>query len=466
MTISKEEIFNSNKPKVLFFSRSFYANYFSESVSENYISIHATLKADEKELIEKKGGFVCGCFEEEFDNIKESHFEGNYLHTSYAADRLLLNRSPEERHKILAKEITFWRNILETYKPTIVVNETVALEVSEVLLIECERLGIDYHSFLIGILPATTMWKPSAMHGSLETVAQINYDYDEETLKTANEYFDSKKHRFEKSFYLADVLGKNRLSLKLLKKEIFNDIFRFKYYLTRKYFSNKKFIYEDISRNLFGFTKRYICSLLYNYDNFAKIKEKSYVFHPIHYEPEATLRYFSEFYDCQHENIKNIAKTLNTNQYLVVKEHPQQFGMLLTKRFRDLKRDNPNLVFLPSEIPSEDVIKNTEATVTLTSSAGWESLILGKPVLILGKMWWDNHPNVTKVIDYNHLRDLIRNKKYNYPSDEITIKYIAFLLKFHTDKGAPYPHPAAYTKENIIHFVSGVENLLKNKINK
>jgi hypothetical protein len=239
MIISKEEIINSNKPKVLFFSRSFYATCYSEVESDIFISIHATLKPDEKELIEKKGGFVCGCFEEEFDNIKESYFEGNYLHTSYAADRLLVNRSSEERHKILSKEITFWRNILETYRPTIVVNETVAIEISEVLLIECERLGIVYHSYLIGILPETTMWKPSAMHGSLETVAQINYDYDEETLKTANEYFDSKKHRFEKSFYLADVLGKNRLSLKDLKKEIINDIIRFKYYLTRKYFSDK-----------------------------------------------------------------------------------------------------------------------------------------------------------------------------------------------------------------------------------
>jgi hypothetical protein len=152
---------------------------------------------------------------------------------------------------------------------------------------------------------------------------------------------------------------------------------------------------------------------------------------------------------------------LNTNQYLVVKEHPQQFGMLLTKRFRDLKKDNPNLVFLPSEIPSEEVIKNTEATVTLTSSAGWESLILGKPVLILGKMWWDNHPNVTKVIDYNHLRDLIRNKKYNHPNDEITIKYIAYLLKFHTDKGVPYPHPKALSSENINFLTKSIEKLLK-----
>lgn len=180
----------------------------------------------------------------------------------------------------------------------------------------------------------------------------------------------------------------------------------------------------------------------------------------MHYEPEATLRYFSELFDDQVHNIKSISKALRTEQYLVVKEHPQQYGMLLTKRFRALKKDYPNVIYLPAEIQSEDVIKGSESIVSLTSSAAWEAIILGKPVISLGKMFWDNYPLLRKANSFKELREIIRKSDYLFPNDKITVLYISYLIAKHTELGTPFNFYNTFEKENIANVILSVEKRL------
>ncbi len=326
-----------NKPVVLFFARSFYNNFFSNLLSESYHSEFATLTKKEKEFLLKKGLTVCGCFEEEFESLEEAIVPESYLETSWQSDRFFRKKSLEERIIILSKEITFWRNILSHYKPIAVINETVAIEISEVLAIEAKKQNIPYCSFLLGnIIPNTFYWKPNPMNGVLYKSVFDSIREDDESISKAKEYVNNFRRNYTKPKYIQGSLSINRYSIRRLISFLFSDT---KQYLRRLYFEwfSKNFKYE-VRLEGFQNVNRYLASFFYSYDEVDLLENKNYVVYPLHMEPEATLFYFSEYFSNQVYVIENIAKTLKTNQYLVVKEHPQQFGILLLKRFQGIEK--------------------------------------------------------------------------------------------------------------------------------
>ena len=125
-----------------------------------------------------------------------------------------------------------------------------------------------------------------------------------------------------------------------------------------------------------------------------------------------------------------------------------------------LQRENPCIKYIPSELPSETVTTDCEAIVTLTSSAGWEGIIHGKPVVILGKHFWDNYPLAKSAKSYDELRTIIRKADYAFPQDDITKRYIAHLFKNYYWPGTPYPHQQAFNKDNIQGVVYTLEEFI------
>ena len=80
-----------------------------------------------------------------------------------------------------------------------------------------------------------------------------------------------------------------------------------------------------------------------------------------------------------------------------VKENPRQFDHTLNTISGSLFRDKNDInkftqdkrvILLPQNIKSEDLITNAQITVTLTGTAGWESLNLGKPCITFGSPWY------------------------------------------------------------------------------
>jgi CDP-glycerol glycerophosphotransferase (TagB/SpsB family) len=156
----------------------------------------------------------------------------------------------------------------------------------------------------------------------------------------------------------------------------------------------------------------------------------------------------SEFYEDQIGLIRNLAKCLKNNQLLVVKEHPQQPGMLLSKSYRQLRRRLSNVAFLPAEYSTKKLILLSELVITQTSTAGWEALILGKPVIVIGKVFYDKYPKI-----------MIHNKQYQIPEKEDTLKFIAQVWNY-CQEGNPYPATELYNQENIKRIVHSIEQRL------
>jgi hypothetical protein len=273
------------KPKILFFSRSFYADFFSGLESELFISLHATLTHSEKLLIEQKGKNVIGCFEDEYERIEGIKVPGNYLETSLYSDRFLNAHPLKVRLEILSKEIAFWRNIIELNKPHLIINETVAIEISEVLAIEAALKGIKVISFLGGILPYSFYWKPNPFNGSLckDYISNARSTNPIDQLKSVN-YIKSIREANEKPYYIAKYLGRNRFSIKSALGETTRGTVKFiKKHISRIH--KKRFEYEYYSYPLYQYSMNYLNSILFKYD-LNEIEEiQDYIFYPMHYEP-------------------------------------------------------------------------------------------------------------------------------------------------------------------------------------
>lgn len=449
------------KPKVLFFARSFLAKYCAEIKSDIFESLYIVLTHEEKIFLESKGYKVLGCFEDDYAELKVMPVHENYLKTSFVSDRFLNRFKHSKRLEILGKEITFWRNILESLKPNFLVNETVAIEIAEVMAIEAERLNIPFLSSLLGFLPNTFYWKPNPFHGTLNDLSHIKPSIDD--IKKAQEYINNVIEKNQRPFYIAESLKYERYSIKTFIGSIYHDTLSY-FHEKKIHYKIKPFHYEDNTIFYFQLAKQFLNSIFYShnfYSKFSDLADKKIIFYPLHIEPEATLNYFSEEYCDQAATIENIAKIIKTNQYLIIKEHPQQAGALLQRNFRNIKKRYSNVIFLPSEISSFEILKKCDAIVTLTSTAAWEGVILGKPVFVLGKIFFDQCYGVTKINDFKQLKEEIRSINYHCPEKEKTLHFIASMITiFHNAS------PTPYAVEDIIQNVEGYTRALEIEIQK
>ncbi len=149
--------------------------------------------------------------------------------------------------------------------------------------------------------------------------------------------------------------------------------------------------------------------------------EEKYFVYPLHYEPEAStfIRAFP-FTDQMHV-IQQIAKALPLGITLIVKEHRGNQGYRKSGFYRELQY-LPNVRLVPPEMENNYLVSNSIGIITLTGRMGWESLVLGKPVIALGSTFWTFFEEVKKPRSWIELKSMIEdcvtstghNKEFNY----------------------------------------------------
>ena len=151
------------KPRILFFARGYQVDFFPELHDEAYEAVFATLTREEAAKVRSKGYEVAACFEADYDGITPAEVPVHYLYTSFVAERFLGRYDHDKRLEILGKEIAFWRALFDRYEPVAVVNELVAIEISEVLLIESRARGIRYLAGMNCVVEDWFYWLPDPM---------------------------------------------------------------------------------------------------------------------------------------------------------------------------------------------------------------------------------------------------------------------------------------------------------------
>lgn len=408
------------KKKVLVLDRNYCVKYMKSNIFDVIV---VCLSEDSKRKHIGEGLNVIACFEEEYDSLEEAKIPANYLIHSWDSDRFLKRYDYKKRKEILGKEISFWSNIFDTYYPDCIVNEVVTIELMEVMFIEAQKRNIPYFRWGLWPLHRLEIWlKDSPFNSRMSKSYWESIEEESVDLEKAHEYIIQVRNTGSKPFY---IQKKTSRTLNTLLKHSWNYTqIIFHYYIRR--IKRNKFYYEDYfnlsKKNLYNKWSRF---MHHEYDKLVMTDNTEYFFYPLHYEPEATIEYSGYHFNDQVMLIGRIAHCLKTNQMLIVKEHPQQLGTLMNRNYRELKKKYTNILFLPGTISSSLLFPKIKCLITLTGTAGFESWVCKKPVIVFGEIFYKDFPGIIQCDSFKELYDIIRNDKYQTANDEMIISYVA-----------------------------------------
>jgi len=164
---------------------------------------------------------------------------------------------------------------------------------------------------------------------------------------------------------------------------------------------------------------------------FSKIDPKDqYFFFPIQYEPEASTLVLATYYSNQLATIKYVAATLPLPYKLYLKEHPGSIGSRPNEFYREIKKI-PNAVLLSPEESTPKIVGGSRGIITMTSTVGMEAALAGKPVYVLGNVFYSYHPSCTKIINLQDLEDKIREGlEKNMENDHLEDNNTRFIISY------------------------------------
>ena len=439
------------KPVILFFARGYQADFFPALRSDRYRAVFVTLTADERRRVESQQAPVAACFEESFDDLPEAHIDDGYLVSSFAADRFLGRFNFAMRRKILGKEIAFWQQLFDEHRPAAVVNELVAIEISEVLLAECRRRNVRYLAGMNCVVDDLFYWLPNPLSLSGEHLPKLVPDARARDLAAA--YLADVQATDYKPFYVRNLAARRDL------KPLAASLAKLGLWFWRRWTDTllRRFRYESYVDEYSKKIVVYFKSLMIRYDTLDALPAQAEViFYPLHQEPEATLNYMSEFCSNQVATIENILKCMTPDQILVVKEHPVDKGALLRRKFQQLKAEQSALYFLPAELHGREVLRYASRVVTLTSTVGWEAAIVGKPVYVMGKIFYDNAVGVGRADNFGELRAFLHSPPST--SGAGVERFAGFVANMVAacHPGNPFPHPGLYGAVNKARIVAAI----------
>lgn len=179
---------------------------------------------------------------------------------------------------------------------------------------------------------------------------------------------------------------------------------------------------------------------------------EKFVFFGLHFQPEQTTLVQGLWYSNQISLIEDISKSLPMGYTLLVKEHPWGRGNRPAWQYEHLTSFyNVRLV----DEPSKELIKISDAVIAISGTIAIESLIIGKPTIVLGQntfTFCDLFYRPSKASDLPWLlkevlvkKNLKEPKIINFHLDALLISYLkaivpAYPLKCNADVWAHAIH--------------------------
>lgn len=132
--------------------------------------------------------------------------------------------------------------------------------------------------------------------------------------------------------------------------------------------------------------------------------------YPIHYHPESSTSVLAPSYTNEFNNILNISNNLPFGYYLYVKDHTSAVGVQ-DKTFYKKVSSLPAVKLISPQVNIKELINKAQGVITVNSTAGYEALILGKPVYLLGRVFYEDFNNVTQLKNFSDISECIFQKK-------------------------------------------------------
>jgi len=194
--------------------------------------------------------------------------------------------------------------------------------------------------------------------------------------------------------------------------------------------------------------------------------DESFVYFPLHLQPEYSTMVLAPMYLNQVEIVRKINRSIPVNYKLYVKEHPSMLkyrGWREIGYYKELK-SLPNVKLVNPFVNSHSLIKESELVTTITGTAGLEALMYKKPTIVFGEPHYSVIPLVYNCDTPEHLSQVIQIALTDYEhDDEVLLEYLTALF----EKSFKIPSNSANShKENAKKGAEAVFTHLVEQINK
>lgn len=161
--------------------------------------------------------------------------------------------------------------------------------------------------------------------------------------------------------------------------------------------------------------------------------DEGFAFFPMHLEPEMAISLLAPFYTDQLWLVKQIARALPITYKLYIKEHPAMFGYRSRKFYKELKKI-PNVKLIDPSFESFPLTQNAKLIITISGTTGWEGVLLKKPVITFGDVFYNYLQMVKKCVSIGDLAYMVKEQLENFHHDDSAlINLIAAVYKESTD---------------------------------
>tara|TARA_Y100000310_G_scaffold341747_1_gene441903 strand:+ start:1243 stop:2784 length:1542 start_codon:yes stop_codon:yes gene_type:complete len=190
---------------------------------------------------------------------------------------------------------------------------------------------------------------------------------------------------------------------------------------------------------------------------------KKFIYVALHKQPEASTSAMGGVFNNQILMIETLAKSIPDDWFLYVKENPLQWEGPRAERGRypgyyENIIKNKNVVLIPTNADTYELIQKSQAVATITGTVGWEAILRKRPALVFGHIWYSFAEGAYRVIDVPSCRKAIGEIiDGSGPNEQSNINFLVALIKS-TIQGFPnkrFQKDSGLTVEENIKNITG-----------
>lgn len=178
-----------------------------------------------------------------------------------------------------------------------------------------------------------------------------------------------------------------------------------------------------------------------------------YFAYPLQFHPESSTSVDGPAFIDEWSNIQGILQNLPAGYSLYVKDHRHAAGRQPLAFYERLCRQ-PNVVLVSPYYNAKNLMRNAKAIVCSTSTFGFEALILGRPVFVLGHPFYDFVPSCKRLSSFDGAhRILAHHAELKSTPEEI----YAFVAAYHmTSEPGRLDLMSMYADPKVAQWIAGI----------
>uniref|UniRef100_UPI002FD87F37 capsular polysaccharide export protein, LipB/KpsS family n=1 Tax=Dissulfurispira sp. TaxID=2817609 RepID=UPI002FD87F37 len=251
----------------------------------------------------------------------------------------------------------------------------------------------------------------------------MNAKPDNETLKEVEAYL--RKYHDSKNM-VVPFKDKHSFADMTLKR-IFNieNARRLKIKLFHKYVHKKREEYDEIGwvvkYNFIKLARRILFGFYYRKPDY----NDKYIYFPFHVPHDVQLTTRSRLFYFQEGFVEYLSRIIPYGYKLYIKEHPAAIGGHSFSVLRKILKQHDNIMLIHPKINSYDLIKHAALVISINSKVGFEAIMQGKKVVVVGDAFYKNKGITYDMANLNELGAIIANAlNSDMPSKEEVMEFL------------------------------------------